>query len=295
MPDEEAAPRRVVRAARASDFDAPKYLNLRSRRTCFASVSPGAASSEASCSSYGAAAYACGPPLTPYAEGGAAMEHRTLVEAMVHTASACDRGITFVSSGGTEAVYESYGALLDAARRVLAGLRSRGLRQSDVVALQLTDPRTHLTAVWACALGGFPSVTVAVAPRLVASNAVAAKLLAALAQLDCRHVYSDDALHAPLSLLLPRGVELHTSSAVDAAAKAAALEDSRLLEWAEIAPDDVMLYQLTSGSTGVPKAIGETHAAIIAHIRQAAQACGHREEDVTLNWLPFDHVVPMIT
>ena len=34
---------------------------------------------------------------------------------------------------------------------------------------------------------------------------------------------------------------------------------------------------------------------MIAHIRHSAQDCGYTQEDVTLNWLPFDHVVPLLT
>ena len=62
-----------------------------------------------------------------------------------------------------------------------------------------------------------------------------------------------------------------------------------------IDPGDVIFYQLTSGSTGIPKCIPERHDAIVAHIRSSAQECGHAGDGVTLNWLPFDHVVPMLT
>ena len=34
---------------------------------------------------------------------------------------------------------------------------------------------------------------------------------------------------------------------------------------------------------------------MIAHIRHSAQDCGYTQEDVSLNWLPFDHVVPLLT
>ena len=61
------------------------------------------------------------------------------------------------------------------------------------------------------------------------------------------------------------------------------------------APDDILFYQLTSGSTGTPKCIPEWHAAVISHIRHSAAHCGLASTDVTLNWLPFDHVVPMLT
>ena len=110
-------------------------------------------------------AQACGPPLLPAAQGGPP-EFSTLCEALEHTArhAPADCGITYVSRG--RAVFESYAALRAEAGRMLGGLRALGLAPRGVVALQLLEPQLHLRAVWACALGGFPSVTVAVAPKL---------------------------------------------------------------------------------------------------------------------------------
>ena len=53
-------------------------------------------------------------------------------------------------------------------------------------------------------------------------------------------------------------------------------------------------FQLTSGSTGIPKCIQETHHGIICHIHASQQVNAYGSDDVTLNWLPFDHVVPLL-
>jgi acyl-CoA synthetase (AMP-forming)/AMP-acid ligase II len=63
----------------------------------------------------------------------------------------------------------------------------------------------------------------------------------------------------------------------------------------DAAPDEVVFIQLTSGSTGTPKCIQETHAGIISHIHGSAQFLGYTSDDVSLNWLPVDHVVPILT
>ena len=60
-------------------------------------------------------------------------------------------------------------------------------------------------------------------------------------------------------------------------------------------PEDLVFFQLTSGSTGVPKCIQETHRGIIHHIHGAQQFNGYKSENVSLNWLPVDHVVPILT
>ena len=41
--------------------------------------------------------------------------------------------------------------------------------------------------------------------------------------------------------------------------------------------------------------IPERHYAVISHVRHSAAHCAYASDDVTLNWLPFDHVVPMLT
>jgi non-ribosomal peptide synthase protein (TIGR01720 family) len=63
----------------------------------------------------------------------------------------------------------------------------------------------------------------------------------------------------------------------------------------ESKPDDIVFYQLTSGSTGVPKCIQERHSGIISHIHGAQQFNGYTSSNVSLNWLPMDHVVPILT
>ncbi len=63
----------------------------------------------------------------------------------------------------------------------------------------------------------------------------------------------------------------------------------------EAAPDDVVFHQLTSGSTGIPKCIQETHRGILHHIEGSRLFNGFTSDDVDLNWLPFDHVVPTLT
>ena len=235
-------------------------------------------------------AHASGPPLLSASAGGT-VEHPTLVDALVHTARhAGRRGITYASSCGS--VRESYANLLCEAERLLRGFWWLGLRPRQPVAMQLVETRAHIHALWACALGGLPTLTVAVAPQLTATNAVAAKLVAGTAQLDVRHVLASDDLAKPLQALLPNMEVVAFSRLGEAASR----EPRELPEPFTARPDDVLFFQLTSGSTGVPKVIPETHRAVITHIRHAAQCCNARpSEETSLNWLPLDHVVPMLT
>ena len=189
--------------------------------------------------------------------------------------------------------FQSYAELLASGRRALGALQAiDGLTAGQSLVLQIADRQVHFAIFWGCLLGGIIPVTIAIPPRHEASNAVVLKLLSTIAQLDARNVLASTANVAALRALLPT-----TACVLDVHA----LEWSRADELgdaiaeAAITPEHVAFYQLTSGSTGTPKVIPERHGAIISHIRHSAVHCGYTRSDVTLNWLPFDHVVPMLT
>jgi len=57
-------------------------------------------------------------------------------------------------------------------------------------------------------------------------------------------------------------------------------------------PDAHAVYMLTSGSTGMPKAVIQTQRMLSTNLQQAFQALGHMSgwDDVMLDWLPWSHV-----
>ena len=63
----------------------------------------------------------------------------------------------------------------------------------------------------------------------------------------------------PLHQLLPSAVHVHDVAQLDWN-----VPDSTVVE-ATVTANDVLFYQLTSGSTGIPKCIPERHGAICHH------------------------------
>ncbi len=215
---------------------------------------------------------------------------RTLVDGLLRTALVHGRRqIRFVQTDGGE-VRLSYADLLLAARRTLAGLRRIGLKAGDIAILQLPDLDEHFPTFWACLLGGIKPVTVAVPTSYDGKNAVVRKLFNTWQLLGRppilaarRLVESIRGLERDLDIV---GMTVVAADEVRHDPPAADHHPSR--------PEDVAFFQLSSGSTGISKCIQITHRGVVNHIHGSQQHLGLSSEDVTLNWLPMDHVVPLL-
>ncbi len=215
----------------------------------------------------------------------------TLTEALIRTAERYpEKGLHYIGADGSEA-FQTYPELLADARRVLTGLRAVGLQPGDTVIIQIQELSDHFPVFWGCTLGGMVPVTVAVPPAYDEGSGVVSKLLNTWELLDHPRLVASDALAGPLEdllLLVPGGrLDVSYVGELRAHAPAEVIHDVR--------PHDLAFYQLTSGSTGVPKCIQEVHKAIIAHIHGAQQFNGYSADDVSLNWLPMEHVVPILS
>eukprot|EP00966_Prymnesium_polylepis_P199193 4615453-Prymnesium_polylepis.1 len=211
--------------------------------------------------------YAKGPPL-PAASDGGPIAHLTLVEALKHTAAnSPGRGVTYIE-GGTQ-TFESYAELLVQARRYLGALQTLGPKYGEPVVMQIVERREHIRMLWGCFLGGIVPVTIAIPSKYEAENAVFLKLAGVTAKLDARHVLASAANVVPLQALLPAKVTVHDIGALDYSTP-----PDEVVE-AAVTPESVLFYQLTSGSTGIPKCIPERHCAIISHIRHSTVFLSH--------------------
>ncbi len=208
---------------------------------------------------------------------------RTLVEALRHAATTA-RGITWVDHEG-RSDRQPYAALLADATRTAAGLSASGLRAGDVAILHIDDLRGHYTAFWACLLAGVIPVTVGIAPSYDPTHGAAAKLVAVWSALEHPAALTDasrvDAVHGLLGVRAKViAVEGLPSDAEPSSHEAA--------------HGDVAFIQLTSGSTGTPRCIQMTHRGILRHARSTAAFNNRGEGEVDVNWLPPDHVGPLV-
>ncbi len=202
------------------------------------------------------------------------------------------RGLLLVQQAGSSE-FLSYSALFENAKRVLAGLQDEGLLPGDRVLLQLETLRDHFSAFWGCVLGGIIPVTVAIAPDMDSPNSVLNKLRHTWELLDHPRVITNERLAAPLYRVTDLFEEITERFSILRMEALTAVETEPEIFPAK--PGDTVFLQLTSGSTGAPKCIQETHSGIIHHILGSSAFNGYTEKDVSLNWLPMDHVVPILT
>lgn len=195
------------------------------------------------------------------------------------------RGLTLYSDQRHVSHYP-YAALVEDARRVAAALHRQEMSAGTILLLQMRYDQRFFAVWWGALLAGLRPLNVAMPDYYSQRNGVAQKLY------NVAHNYGDLVVAAERERVQATRGWLGDGKAVIDADLLLASPDCY-----EGAPgnDPVAFLQLTSGSTGTPKAIQITHHGILHHIYGSAAHNAYADTDVTLNWLPFDHVVPMLT
>ncbi len=226
-----------------------------------------------------------GAPLTLEAD-----DPQRLHEVLVRAARDYpQKGIIYYQEDGTEK-RQTYPELLEAAQRVLTGLRRLGLHAGDPVIFQIARNEDYIPTFWGCVLGGIIPLGISVSPTYREDNGIVTK------------VYNLwERLNRPLILSGPQEIER-----VRELASFKQLDDFRVesveglrhhepsSEWHPSQPEDLALFLLTSGSTGLPKIVCQTHSTLIHRSKASAQINGFQEQDIDLNWLPIDHVTGIV-
>ncbi|PSF38588.1 polyketide synthase [Aphanothece hegewaldii CCALA 016] len=168
---------------------------------------------------------------------------------------------------------QSYAELLQNASKILTGLREAGLKPKDQVILQLEETSDLLTAFWGCILGGFIPVILEIAT----ATPTLEKLRHLWNFLDKPLIIAKNNAQIQQYLSHPRIFSLD-------------LNYLATTDYHQPKPDDVAFFNLTSGSTGIPKCIQLTHKNILSRAIGANIHNHHQSDDIILNWLPFDHI-----
>ena len=184
----------------------------------------------------------------------------------------------------------NYGELLRDAERIVGGLRQAGLQPGDPVLFQLESGLDYFPAFWACLLGGFVPVPASLPPSYDQPHAALTKLHNAWVLLGRPVILAPCERVAALQAYgIRQGLDGWAAFALDTLRRGS--PDPRRLP---TTPAQTAVLLLTSGSTGQPKAVALTHANLVAHVVGNIQRNRLSADDVSLNWMPLDHVGALV-
>ncbi|MFJ9106246.1 SDR family NAD(P)-dependent oxidoreductase [Streptomyces sp. NPDC102405] len=214
------------------------------------------------------------------------LDVQNLAEALHRAANVSAPGeVIHLDADGRE-THQSYPELLHEAQCVLRGLRSRGLHPGDPVIFQFARNPEFLAAFWACVLGGFVPVPLAVPPTYEEANSGVNKLENAWHMLGRPRVLCGRGLGTALrALAASRGWDTFAADEL-----AEVRTDTPDTQWHAASSEDLALMLLTSGSTGRPKAVMLNHRNILSRCAATARMNDFTAQDVSFNWMPLDHV-----
>lgn len=216
----------------------------------------------------------------------AASDPKTLPEALRRAATESPlHGILHLHANGSQSEH-TYVELLEEAERVLGGLRGLGLKPQDKVIFQLDQSTDFLVVFWACMLGGLIPVPLSIAPTYQHPNGALTKLQNAWQMLGQPVIAASESLVESLKHMVwteePGDPRIISANALRA--------NSPDTAWHDCQTEDLALMLLTSGSTGMPKAVMLTHGNMLARSAGTSLNNDFTRDDVSLNWFPLDHV-----
>ncbi|WP_224242629.1 non-ribosomal peptide synthetase [Hyalangium gracile] len=211
---------------------------------------------------------------------------RTLAATLVRAANAHpEHGVLHLSKDGSER-FERYPELLRRASRTVTGLRARGLRPGEPVLLLLDDPAAFLGGFWGVTLAGGIPVPLTIPPSFEPSNGNVRKIGHAWRMLEKPLLLTE-----PTLVAAARGLEQSLELEGLRVASLGELEAHEpTSEFHAPAPETTALLLLTSGSTGLPKAVTQTHQSLTDWLLATEVCHGFDSREVSVNWMPLDHV-----
>jgi fatty-acyl-CoA synthase len=182
-------------------------------------------------------------------------------------------------------VRHTWGQVHERARRIAGGLAAAGVGRGDAVAVLAGAPVEIAPTAQAIWMRG-ASVTMLHQPTPRTDlQRWAEETTAVISMIRAKTVVVSDPFMAAAPLLSQLGIQVRT---VDQ------LLDNCPIEPVETDDEDVALLQLTSGSTGSPKAVRISHRNVVANAEaMLVGADVDPESDVIVSWLPCFHDMGM--
>jgi fatty-acyl-CoA synthase len=204
-------------------------------------------------------------------------------ETMYGTAQSSSKGL--VTGEPNCPVRHTWGEVHERARRIAGGLADAGVCRGDAVPVLAGAPveiAPTSQGIWM--RGAILSMLHQPTPRTDLAR-WSEETAAVIKMIGANTVVISDPFMAAAPVLCELGMQVLSIER---------LLDSRAIDPVETEDDDVALLQLTSGSTGSPKAVRITHGNVVSNAEAMfAGAQVDIETDVIVSWLPLFHDMGM--
>ena len=204
-------------------------------------------------------------------------------ETMYESARSSPKGM--ITGEPNAPVRHTWRQVHERARRVAGGLAGAGVGHGDAVAVLAGEPvEIAPTAQGIWMRGASLTMLHQPTPRTDLQR-WADETTAVINMIDAKAVVVSDPFMAAAPLLVQLGMQVRTIEQ---------LLDGRAIDPVETDDDDVALLQLTSGSTGFPKAVRISHRNFVSNAEAMFVGANvDRESDVIVSWLPCFHDMGM--
>jgi fatty-acyl-CoA synthase len=183
---------------------------------------------------------------------------------------------------GVEFRRRTYGDGVAAARHAAAGLRRRGVRPGDVVAVVITNGPDAMPCVGGAWFTGARVASLPIVSRGMTARGYATQLRGLCELLGTEFLVIEDRFLGLVPADAEIGVELVGCREL--------IETADLADIAPPSPAETMFIQFSSGTTSEPRGVELTGEAIDAQLTMLSrQAEIDPERDVGYSWLPMSH------
>ena len=215
---------------------------------------------------------------------------KTLNEVLAwHAARQTARPHAYPSDGVHESMPITYGELHERARRVAAGLASKGLAPGATVALMLPTGTDYFVAFMGALLAGLAPAPIYPPWRMAKIEDHLRRQARILAKAAVGGMITFAEARPLARLIAPHVPTLTFAATVEELEQPAQGFSAHTPK-----PDDLALLQFTSGSTADPKGVMLSHANILANVRALAHALQAGPGDTYVSWLPLYHDMGLI-
>ncbi len=210
----------------------------------------------------------------------------TLASALVRAARVRGRGLRFWDRSEQETRLD-WADVLDRAARVAGGLRERGIRPGDTVALVFPTGPAFFDGFFGAVLAGAVPVPLYPPVRLGRLDEYHARTAAMLGAVQARMVLCEARTWRVL------GVSVAAARPPLGAVDIADVRGPAHV--AEGSPEDLAFVQFSSGTTVDPKPVALSHGAVIANVRAILSLIIRSDADQDgVSWLPLYHDMGLV-